>query len=152
METKPGTSSPPAESQTEIAQRSTGNVARIVNLVVGDILVFLIFAFIGMKSHGEDVTVPSLLATAAPFAGAWFVISPFVGAYRRQLDANPGMMVRRTVLAWIASWPLALIIRGLIEGHVPPISFALITLFTNMLLLLLWRWSYALTKRNRLHR
>ena len=152
METKPGTSSPPAESQTEIAQRSTGNVARIVSLVVGDILVFLIFAFIGMKSHGEDVTVPSLLATAAPFAGAWFVISPFVGAYRRQLDANPGMMVRRTVLAWIASWPLALIIRGLIEGHVPPISFALITLFTNMLLLLLWRWPYALTKRNRLHR
>ncbi len=152
METKPGTSSPPAESRTEIAQRSTGNVARIVNLVVGDILVFLIFAFIGMKSHGEDVTVPSLLATAAPFAGAWFVISPFIGAYKRKLDDNPGLMVRWTVLAWIASWPLALIIRGLIEGHVPPISFALITLFTNMLLLLLWRWPYALTKRNRLHR
>lgn len=136
----------------EVAPRGLSNLVRIVSLVIGDAIVFVVFAFIGMKSHSENVTASSLFVVAAPFALAWFVVSPFIGAYKRELDANPTVTLRRTAQAWLASWPLALIIRGLIDNQWPPLIFALITLVTNMILLLGWRGSYAWLRRKRKHR
>jgi hypothetical protein len=137
---------------TEVAPRGLANLVRIVSLVIGDAVVFVVFAFIGMKSHSENVTPSSLFIVAAPFALAWFVVSPFIGAYNRELHANPRVTLRRTAQSWLASWPLALIVRGLIDNQWPPLIFALITLVTNMILLLGWRSSYAWLRRNRKHR
>ncbi len=55
-------------------------------LVIGDAICFLIFAAIGRSSHGEAsgfAAIPQVITTALPFAIAWFLVSPFVGAYRR---------------------------------------------------------------------
>ena len=142
---------PPAFG-ADAAPRGLANLVRIVSLVIGDAVVFVVFAFIGMKSHSENVTPSSLFIVAAPFALAWFVVSPFIGGYKREMDANPRVTLRSTAQAWLASWPLALIIRGLIDNQWPPLTFALITLVTNMILLLGWRGSYAWLKRNRKHR
>jgi hypothetical protein len=121
---------------------------RIAILAVGDIIVFLVFAAIGRRSHGEAAGLNALLQialTAAPFAVAWFVVSPFVGAFRRGLEKQPGKMAQRTALSWLAAWPVAMALRGIFVDHaVPPLTFALITLVTNTILLLIWRWPFSL--------
>ena len=121
---------------------------RIVSLVIGDTLAFIIFAAIGRSSHGESVSPSSILQillTAAPFAAGWFIVAPFLGAFRRDITDNPRKMLTRTLLAWVCSWPVAMALRGIFVDHgVPPVSFALITLVFNTGILILWRWPYAL--------
>ncbi|HLG62775.1 MAG TPA: DUF3054 domain-containing protein [Ktedonosporobacter sp.] len=123
-------------------RKGMSSLGRIAMLVVGDAIIFLIFSAIGRRSHNEAAGFDALwqiALTAAPFALGWFLVSPFVGAFRRGLEMQPRKMITRTTLAWTAAWPVGLLIRGLTEQRVPPLSFALITLITNMVLLVLWR-------------
>jgi hypothetical protein len=123
---------------------------RISTLVLGDFLVFLVFATIGRRSHGEASDIWQIFLTALPFAAGWFLVAPFVGAYRRALMSSPRKMAQRTILAWILSWPVAMALRGLFVDHaIPPATFAAIALITNLILLLVWRWPYALTNQMR---
>ncbi len=138
-----------APAQTGNATK-TSNTRRIINLAIGDTLVFLIFAVIGRQSHGEPIGPSALLQvirTAAPFAIGWFIVSPFVGAFRRGLEMQPRAMAIRTTLAWVLAWPVGLFLRWLFSGFTdfPPYTFALITLLFNLVVLLVWRWPYALT-------
>jgi len=127
-------------------ERSTSR--HMIVLASGDLLAFLAFSAIGRGSHGEETglaAIPAVIVTAAPFAIAWFIVSPFIGVYRRELVANPRKMARRTFIAWMLSWPVAMALRGIFVDHaVPPFTFALIALFVNAAFLLLWRWPYAL--------
>jgi hypothetical protein len=132
--------------------RAAGEPAgrRVALLAAGDALAFLIFAAIGRGSHGEATglaALPQIALTALPFAAAWFILAPFAGAYRREVSAHPRQMLKRTALAWLLSWPLALALRGIFVDHaVPPLTFAGITLVFNMAILLIWRWPYAVLK------
>lgn len=126
----------------------SSNRARIISLVIGDTFCFLVFAAIGRGSHGEATglgAIPQVVQTALPFLTGWFLVAPFVGAFRCDVAANPRKMLSRTLLAWLLAWPVAMALRGLFVDHaVPQLSFALITLAFNTLFLLLWRWPYAL--------
>ena len=124
--------------------RSSGpRGSRIVNLVIGDILVFLIFATIGRRSHGEAAglnTILQIVLTALPFLAGWFIVSPFLKAFSRDLETNPSAMAKRTLLAWLASWPVAMILRGIFVDHaIPPWTFWLVAFLANTILLLIWR-------------
>jgi hypothetical protein len=138
-------------ADTASTAKNQSNRQRLICLAIGDTLVFLIFATIGIRNHGEALSVPKVLITAAPFVAAWFLVSPFIGAFRRGLELQPGKMVQCTLLAWLATWPIALLFRGLIEWKVPPLSFAMVALITNTLFFLIWRWPFALicSKRQR---
>ncbi len=133
---------------TTTEETKTPNTRHIITLVAGDTLAFLAFAAIGRNTHGEAVglaAIPQIIQTAAPFAIAWFIVAPFVGVYRRDLVANPRKMAKRTVIACVLSWPVAMILRGIFVDHgIPPYTFALITLVFNTAILLIWRWPYAL--------
>ena len=122
---------------------------RLANLVVGDILVFLVFSVIGRISHGEPVgltALPQVVGTAAPFAAGWFIVAPFVGAYRRDLTTRPRQMAKRTAFAWVLACPVGLTLRGIFVDHgAPPFSFAIIALLFVLIIMLLWRWPYALS-------
>ena len=122
---------------------------RLANLMIGDILVFLVFSVIGRISHGEPVgltALPQVVGTAAPFAAGWFIVAPFVGAYRRDITALPRQMAKRTAFAWVLACPVGLTLRGIFVDHgAPPFSFAIITLLFVLIVMLLWRWPYALT-------
>ncbi len=143
-----------ARAETPVApKKSMSDAQRISTLVVGDVLVFLIFSAIGRSNHGEPVGLDSLLQialTAAPFAIGWFLVSPFVGAFRRGLETQPRAMAIRTALAWVVAWPVGLLLRIIFVDHgvltVGFVTFAIITLVVNMVFLLVWRWPFALTR------
>jgi Protein of unknown function (DUF3054) len=120
----------------------------VIMLVIGDLLCFLIFAALGRNTHSEAsgfAAIPQIVITALPFVAGWFLVSPFVGAFRLKILTQPGAMVMRTALAWLLAWPVTMLLRGIFVDHgIPPLSFAIVVLLFNMLLLLIWRWPFAL--------
>ncbi|HLX41686.1 MAG TPA: DUF3054 domain-containing protein [Ktedonobacteraceae bacterium] len=156
---KKATASVPAKNAPK-AQKEQSPFARIATLAVGDAIVFLIFALIGRNSHGEAsglAAIPQIVLTAAPFAVGWFIVSPFVGAYRRKLADQPKEMAMYTALAWLLSWPVGLLLRWFFVDRLknPPTSvdaftaFATVTFLFNMVVLLVWRVPYALNNNAR---
>jgi hypothetical protein len=127
--------------------KGKARIGRIILLVIGDAIVFLIFAAVGRRSHGEAASLSSFLqvaGTAAPFALGWFIVAPFIGAYRRRKTTGVGNMAQWTALAWIAAWPVALLFRGIaVDRAVPPVTFMLISLISNMVFLEVWRVLFA---------
>lgn len=120
--------------------------ARIPVLIAGDAVMFLLFAGIGRDSHQEASGLGALglvALTALPFALGWFAVAPLLGAYRARATATPGAMLRRTELAWLGAWPVALLLRWAFTQRVPPWSFALIILLANALFLGVWRTLFA---------
>lgn len=131
--------------------RSMPNGQRIAMLVIGDIVMFIIFATLGRRNHGEAAGINAFLQivlTALPFAIGWFIVSPFIGAFRRGLELRPGAMARRTFLAWICSWPIAMALRSIFVDHsIPPLSFFIVVLIVNSILLVAWRTLFATVMR-----
>jgi DUF3054 family protein len=122
-------------------------------LVIGDLICFLIFAALGRNTHGEAsglAAIPQIIITALPFVAGWFLVSPFVGAFRHKILTHPRAMVMHTALAWLLAWPVAMLLRGIFVDHgIPPLSFAIVVLLFNMVLLLIWRWPFALINHMR---
>ncbi|HEV2235201.1 MAG TPA: DUF3054 domain-containing protein [Ktedonobacterales bacterium] len=128
---------------------------RRINLAAGDAFVFLLFAFLGRLSHHEtgafdigDAMWQTILV-AVPFALGWFAVAPFVGAFRRSRTDTPARMVRTTLLAWLAAWPATLLLRWAFTGRVPPVSFAMVILLANAVLLGLQRSAFVFWERMR---
>lgn len=135
----------PRRSIQEMSPRT-----RIISLAVGDALCFLIFVSLGSNAHGKGINFLFSLWLAIPFVAAWFLVSPFVGAFKTDVATRPSKMLVRTVLSWLATWPVAMAFRWLIVERLSPVSlgdfvsFSLVVLFTNLILLVIWRWSFAL--------
>lgn len=143
----------PVTSKKDKAPKAMPYNQAITFLVIGDVVCFLVFAALGRNTHGEAsglAAIPQIILTALPFATSWFLVSPFVGAFRREVVAQPRAMVIRTALAWLLSWPVAMLLRGIFVDHgVPPLTFALVVLLFNMVLLVIWRWLFALYNSRR---
>jgi hypothetical protein len=154
MTTRDKTRSTERAEEPKPETQPAANKRYIPMLAFGDAVAFLAFATIGLNSHGKEVggfaVLPQVILTALPFAAAWFIVAPFAGAYRRELIASPRKMAQRTIIAWGLSWPLSMVFRGVFVDHgVPPLSFAIVTLIFNMMILLIWRWPFALNNNNK---
>jgi hypothetical protein len=134
-------------SKDTLGDNGRVNIGRIIMLVIGDAIVFLIFAAVGRRSHGEAAGLSSFLqvvGTATPFALGWFIIAPLVGAYRRRQTTGVRKMAQWTALSWLAAWPVTMLFRGVaVDRAVPPWTFMLISLISNMLFLEVWRVLFA---------
>jgi hypothetical protein len=142
---------PVVQARTRVQTQAAPEISerkRIAILACGDALAFLAFAAIGTGSHGTAsgfAAIPLIVVVSLPFMASWYIVAPFLKVYRRDLMANPRKMAATTLIAWLLSWPVAMIFRGLFFDHgVPPFSFAIIALLANAVLLLVWRWPYAL--------
>ncbi len=133
--------------------KPTGSLT--AKLVFGDVVVFLAFAAIGRGTHNEPTglaAVPEIILTAAPFAVGWFIVAPFVGAYRSDIVNEPAAMAKRTILAWALSWPIALALRWFFVDRSRGTSasafftFALVTFLFVLVILLIWRWPFAVNQ------
>lgn len=120
-------------------------LVRVLVLIMGDALSFVIFAAMGLRSHQEGQGLGDVLATAYPFALAWFLVAPFLGAYRRRAtDRGPARALASAELAWLGAYPAALLARwALGPDHKMPFSFAVVILLANAILLGAWRTLFA---------
>lgn len=141
-----GNAGKPLHKTREMAPRT-----RVISLVVGDILCFIIFTTIGSNQHGEGVNLLYSTWLAIPFALAWFLVSPFMGGFRADIATQPRKMAGRTALSWLIAWPIAMALRWLLVDRVktpaPTVgeffSFAVVAFLFNITLLLIWRWPFA---------
>ncbi len=138
-----------------------GRRGYVAALVLGDILAFLIFAALGRRSHGAAAGLSDLfevIKTATPFLPGWFVVAPWLKAYR---DERPHIsdrqgtgvspqqgpyvrtMLQRTTLAWIVACPIGLVLRALFLWRGIPVSFAVVTFASTLLILGGWRAAFA---------
>ncbi len=128
-----------------------------VLLVGGDLLAFTLFAIIGRRSHSEAAGLTAwfeVLKTAAPFMAGWFLVAPWLVAFRARdyqagATTSVGDVAKRTALAWLVAAPLALLLRAILLQRGIPFSFALITFITNLTLLVVWRTLFAWLWRKR---
>jgi hypothetical protein len=145
----------PLEGQTPQQSPAPGgslSPGYIANLALGDLLVFLLFAFFGLTSHRElngAALLPQVVWVALPFMLSWFIVGPPLGVYRRKLERNTRAMTLYTLRAWVVAWPLAMALRWLLVERVHPVAagdflaFSLVAFFMVLTLLLVWRWPYA---------
>lgn len=117
-------------------------------LPLGDFVVLLLFASIGRASHEEGLTVLGIIETAAPFVLGWFVAAPFMGTFRDEATETPRRAVLMTARTWIVGIPLGLLFRAIYLRRGIPISFAIVTLLTTLILLSLWRAGAAIVRKN----
>src|ERR1051326_2399900 len=111
----------------------------LTSLIIGDILVFIIFAILSDSSHGKLSGLASVghsIVVALPFIVGWFLVSPFMGLFRRELFTQPRAMAIRTIWAWIPAWVIAMILRGIFFDHgiAAPAFMAIAFLFNAALL------------------
>lgn len=123
---------------------TSSNTRRVIFLVIGDTIVFLVFAITGILQHKKPLTPTNLANDAIPFLLGWFLIAPLIGAFARKKTDRPGKMALYTVLAWLPSFVLGMTFCGIAVDHqVPPTSFMLVVLITNTIFLLIWRIPFA---------
>src|SRR5919198_1154479 len=125
---------------------ATPSIGRNVLLAVGDVLAFHIITAIGLASHAELTgvgTLPTVVEIATPFAVGWFAVAPFAGAFKAEVVNQPRRMLARTALAWLIGCPIGLLLWALVRQKSVQPAFAIVTLVTNMAMLLGWRGMFA---------
>jgi hypothetical protein len=124
-------------------------------LIAGDALAFLVFATLGRGQHHEPTAFAALwqtVLTAVPFALGWFLVAPWLGAFRWARTGTLARMLRTTLVAWLAAWPATLLLRWAFTGRVPPVAFAAVILLVNAVLLVAWRGAFVSWARRRTQR
>lgn len=112
-----------------------------------DVVITFVFAAIGRRNHGEGDAVLGVLATAWPF-----VVGALVGwvlvALRRRSVAD-GLSVLGGVPVWLSTVAVGMVLRHL-SGRGVAVSFIIVTLTFNGLLMLGWRTVLAWRRRRAL--
>lgn len=130
---------------------------RLITLVLGDILCFLIFAALGSTQHGTGSNVLYFAWVAVPFLAGWFLVAPWLGIFKTELTIKPTKMLIRTALSWLAAWPVAMFFRWFLVDRLSKnpislssfVSFSLVVFTFNLGLLILWRWPFAVNNELR---
>lgn len=109
-----------ADTLDSAGTSSYADLARRLDLVFGDVVALVSFAYIGRYSHGNKSFDFEVLKTAAPFISAWLISSPLLGAYTRAATANVPTTLKYFVRAWAVAVPMGIGLRGKSEqkGHV----------------------------------
>ncbi|WP_019119302.1 DUF3054 domain-containing protein [Brevibacillus massiliensis] len=114
-----------------------------VILLLGDLVMILLFTLIGMKEHDRMIGITGLFYTAAPFLIGWVITAPLLGAYRPAAVSSVKTAAWRAFLVWVAVEIVSMVIRALFFGKPFILSFAIVTLIANTILLAAWRMAYS---------
>lgn len=125
----------------------------VAALVAVDGAALLAFVAVGAIQHGEGLDLSAFLRTGLPLLGAWFVLAPLLGTYRRW-----GWVT--LVLNWACAVPAALVVRsvvrggpwgsGLLQFGAVAMVFTLLFLIVGRLLLLAFGWFRGRARRGSL--
>ena len=115
-------------------------------LIIGDAVVITFFVLVGLNNH-EGVSLTGWARNAIPFTTSWLVVGSVLGVFRPKIAGSLTSILPRIVLAWPIAAMIGLVARYLILGHGLEVSFIVVTIVTNLVLLLIVRTVYALTRR-----
>ncbi len=121
--------------------RSTPDEPFAPALLLGDSLALLVFTLGGIVFHRVPGPVVAQAARIGlPFMAGYLLTAFLLGAMRR--PASGKIFAARSALAWMAGIALGVLLRVVVEGHLPIVPFVLVTLAFNGGLLMLWRAVY----------
>ena len=103
-------------------------------LLLGDLLCFVIFAVLGLRSHEEGITFGSFVRAAVPFQAGWVFASFALG--KSGVAATDARQVARL---WVPAWAIGLVLRVAFFDHSFAPAFAVVSLLFNGVLLMVWR-------------
>lgn len=116
-------------------------------LLLGDLFVFLLFAYVGKSSHQMEITWLGLIETAAPFILGWFVVGYFTGIFKPSAYASFGQAIIKTALTWLVAGPVGLALRAIIFQEGFDLTFAIVTMISIAIFMMVWRTIYTLAGR-----
>lgn len=120
-----------------------GDLGKRFDLVAGDALALVAFAIVGRSMHMHALSLDAeSLKTALPFVLSWLAVSPLLGAFTRDATSSLGAGVFSVVKGWALAMPLALALRGVIKGEVPPTPFIAVSMVSTLVFLAGWRAAY----------
>src|SRR5262245_22533563 len=132
----------------------SANQKRTVPLILlaGDVLVLLLFVFIGQRDHSvaDPQPVLRLLVTAGEFALPWVIAAWLLGAYPTDGAFTIRGLLARSLNAWLVAVPLGALLRSFVNGSGVILSpFLLVTLVLGGCFMLGWRLLFAWLWRTR---
>ena len=121
-------------------------------LLVGDMLVLLLFVFIGQRDHNIVNAQPlvRLLMTAGEFALPWVIAAWLLGAYPGGSTLTTRGLLVHSLNAWLIATPMGALLRSIANGSgMIQVPFLLVTLGLGGCFMLGWRLLFALVLKNR---
>jgi hypothetical protein len=103
-------------------------------LLAGDLVGFLAFAVLGLRSHEDGITVESVARAAVPFMVGWVVVSLAL-----QRPGDDPFDARKIARLWVPAWALGLILRTVFFDRSFEPAFAVVSLLVIGVILMLWR-------------
>jgi len=104
-------------------------------LLAGDLICFLVFALLGLRSHEDGITLGGVVRAATPFQAGW-LIAGLVPMFHEGRSAHRRTGVLRR---WAPAWLIGLGLRTLLFDRSFEASFAVVAFIANGALLSLWR-------------
>lgn len=120
------------------------HLRNITVVVAGDIVVFVAFVLFGKVEH-EVTLSQAFFRTTLPFGIVWLSGSPWLGAYKASTLYNPKTTIWKIPVSWFLCGSGGLFARTLITGQPVIMSFALVAITVQGMLLLLWRGIFLIT-------
>ena len=112
-------------------------------VAAGDIAIFFAFVIFGKAEH-EITLGQALLRTALPFGFVWVVGSPWLGAYKASMLYNLGILAWKLPLIWLVCGLVALVVRAVLTDASLILSFAVVSIAVQGVLLISWRGVFML--------
>lgn len=113
----------------------TRKTARL--LAWGDAACIVLFAIIGLQSHGEPVSLSGIVRNALPILLVWWLIAPFLRTYTRPTWQN--LLYTWAIAVSTGVWLRFMVLQKSFDtGY---LVFWTVSLTTTLLLLLLWRFA-----------
>lgn len=112
---------------------------KTVVLILGDLLAIMLFVLIGKREHQLDATFLDSLVTAAPFIIAWLLVGGTAGVFKAEAYSRLGKTVVYITLVWLVAGSLGLALRAFVFQEGVSTPFIIVTLVSNLILLLIWR-------------
>lgn len=111
-------------------------------LLLGDLLLFLIFSWLGRVTHQMPVDLGIILWTTFPFAITWLLSAPTFGIYSTQVLKSKKQMFFRTSATVLISITLGIWLRAILIQHSFHWLFYVVTLLALLPLFSIWRVTY----------
>jgi hypothetical protein len=107
-------------------------------VLAGDLVCFIAYALLGLRSHEDGITLGGVIRAAVPFQIGWLFVNLFL--------AKPGVGAdaRQVARLWVPAWALGLVLRTLLFDRTFAVTFAIVALLVNGVLLMIWRSFWAL--------